>query len=209
MTWMNSSRVMACHGRVGGAIASLSISAWRLVTRSIWRYARAIAFASTGQVEKAEAEQAAFLEEKKRVPETSYLFQNASLDILGVAEEMIAGEVAYRRGEHELAFRHLRQAVERDDALNYDEPWGWMQPARHALGALLLEQGRREEASRVYTEDLKRHPKNPWALHGLAECLAKLGRAVEAKRLHERYRVACQRSDVEIDRSCFCRLSVE
>ena len=32
--------------------------------------------------------------------------------------------------------------IELDDGLPYDEPWGWMQPARHAYGALLLEQGR-------------------------------------------------------------------
>ena len=179
------------------------------VSRSIWRYARAIAYASTGQVKEAEAERAAFLEEKKKVPETSFLFQNASLDILGVAEKMVAGEIAYRRGDHEEAFEHLREAVRRDDALNYDEPWGWMQPARHALGALLLEQNRNQEALSVYQQDLKLHPKNPWALHGLAEALTRLDRLADAERRRDEYRVACQRSDVEIDRSCFCRLSVE
>jgi tetratricopeptide (TPR) repeat protein len=179
------------------------------MSRAIWRYARAIAYASTGQVPEAEAEQAAFLAAKQRVPETSYLFQNTSLDILGVAEEMVAGEIAYRRGEHETAFQHLREAVARDDALNYDEPWGWMQPARHALGALLLEQGRFEAALTVYAQDLQRHPRNPWALHGLAECHAKLGRTEEAQRLREAYEVACRRSDVEIDRSCFCRLVID
>ena len=35
--------------------------------------------------------------------------------------------------------QRLREAIELDDDLNYDEPWGWMQPTRHALGALLLE----------------------------------------------------------------------
>jgi tetratricopeptide (TPR) repeat protein len=201
--------VLVRFGKWDAILSHQEPTAYLPVTRSIWRYARAIAFASTGLVKEAEAEQAAFLEEKKRVPDTSYLFQNASIDILGVAEEMIAGEIAYRRGEYELAFSHLREAVARDDDLNYDEPWGWMQPARHALGALLLERGRHEEALKVYTQDLKRHPKNPWALHGLAECMAKLGRADEAKRLRAEYGIACRRSDVEIDRSCFCRLTVE
>jgi hypothetical protein len=41
-----------------------------------------------------------------------------------------------------------------DDALPYDEPWGWMMPVRHALGALLLEAGRVDEAIQVYTTDL-------------------------------------------------------
>uniref|UniRef100_UPI001CC11361 hypothetical protein n=1 Tax=Pseudomonas sp. BF-RE-03 TaxID=2832359 RepID=UPI001CC11361 len=41
-------------------------------------------------------------------------------------------------------FAHLREAQSLDDNLPYDEPWGWMQPVRHALGALLLEQDRSE-----------------------------------------------------------------
>ena len=67
--------------------------------------------------------------------------------------------------------------------MNYDEPWAWMQPARHALGALLLEKGLIAEAAKVYRTDLKRHPKNPWALHGLAECVAVQGNATEAASL--------------------------
>ncbi len=201
--------VLVRFGKWEAILASDEPPDYLPVSRSIWRYARAIAYASTGQVKEAEAEQAAFLEEKKKVPETSFLFQNASLDILGVAEKMVAGEIAYRRGDHEEAFEHLREAVRRDDALNYDEPWGWMQPARHALGALLLEQNRNQEALSVYQQDLKLHPNNPWTLHGLAEALTRLGRSADAERRRNDYRVACQRSDVEIDRSCFCRLSVE
>ena len=96
-----------------------------------------------------------------------------------LAEAMIDGELAYRRGEFDKAFEHLREAVRRDDALNYDEPWGWMQPTRHALGALLLEQGRHAEAEAVYRTDLKKHPNNPWALHGLSECLKQQGKQDE------------------------------
>ena len=72
-----------------------------------------------------------------------------------------------------------------DDAMNYDEPWGWMQPARHALGALLLETENVAEAEQVYRADLKRHPRNPWALHGLAECLTAEGKHCEGSRDQE------------------------
>lgn len=37
-----------------------------------------------------------------------------------------------------------------DTGLAYDEPWGWMVPSRHALGALLLEQDHVEEATQVF-----------------------------------------------------------
>ena len=166
------------------------------MSRAVWHYARALAYASTDRVDEAEEEREALAEAKELVPETSFLFQNPSLNILGVAEEMVDGEIAYRRGEFKQAFEHLRKSVRRDDALNYDEPWGWMQPARHALGALLAEQGEFAEAERVYREDLRRHPNNPWALHGLSECLAKLGKPAESTKLRDALEVACERSDV-------------
>ena len=60
-----------------------------------------------------------------------------------------------------------------------------MQPTRHAYGALLLEQGRVEEAEAVYRADLGlddtlaracQHPGNVWSLHGYHECLTRLGK---------------------------------
>ena len=102
---------------------------------------------------------------------------------------MLDGEIAYREGRFDEAFAHLRHAIELDDALPYDEPWGWMQPTRHAYGALLLEQGHVEEAAEVYAADLGldptlarpcQHPGNVWSLHGYHECLQRLGRNAEA-----------------------------
>ena len=102
---------------------------------------------------------------------------------------MLDGEIAYREGRFDDAFASLRKAIELDDALPYDEPWGWMQPTRHAYGALLLEQGRVEEAAAVYAADLGldstlsrpcQHPGNVWSLHGYHECLNLLGRNAEA-----------------------------
>ncbi len=179
------------------------------MSRSVWRYARALAYAATGRVDDAEIEQQEFIEQREQVPDTSFLFQNPSQNILGIAEEMIAGEIAYRRGEFDEAFEHLREAIRLDDGLNYDEPWGWMQPARHALGALLLEQGNFKESEAVYREDLRRHPKNPWALHGLSEALRKQGKTDEAAQCRKQFAEASERTDVKIDRSCYCRLEAE
>jgi tetratricopeptide (TPR) repeat protein len=197
--------VLVRFGRWEEILAEPEPAADLPVTRSIWHYARALAFATTGRVAQAEAEYEAFRRTRATVPETSVLFNNSSRDILGVAEAMAAGEIAYRKRELDVAFRHLREAVRRDDALNYDEPWGWMQPARHALGALLLEQGQLTEAEQVYQADLKRHPNNVWALHGLAECAQRQGRADDAARIRALFQQAAARSDIDIDRSCFCR----
>ena len=128
---------------------------------------------------------------------------------------MLRGEIAYRKGHHDLAFDHLREAVELEDNLPYDEPWGWMQPARHALGALMLEQGRIAGAENVYRADLgfdesviraRRHPDNVWGLHGLHECLRRQGKNAESAIIEPRLTLALARADVPIKSSCFCRL---
>ena len=185
------------------------------VTTAMMRYTRAVAFASLNNVEAAEAERAAFLAARDRVPESRMLFNNTCLDILAVAEAMMTGEVEYRKGDHDAAFAHLRRAVELDDNLPYDEPWGWMQPTRHALGALLMEQGKLDEAEAIYRADLGldgtlrracQHPENVWSLHGLHECLTRRGETVEAAHIKQRLDLAVARADVPIKASCFCRL---
>lgn len=184
-------------------------------TTAMMRYARAVAHAALGDVTAAEREQAAFREARATVPETRAVFNNTCRDILGVAEAMMDGEVAYRRGDHDTAFEHLREAVRRDDGLTYDEPWGWMQPTRHALGALLMEQGRLEEAEAVYRADLGldgtlarayQHPDNVWSLHGLHECLTRRGETAERALIAQRLALAQARADVTIRSSCYCRM---
>lgn len=201
--------VLVRFGRWDDILAEPEPADYLPVSRSVWHYARGIAYAATGRVAEAEAEQTRFAAVQATVPDTSFVFQNASIDILKVAEAMLAGEIAYRKGEFDAAFTHLREAVRRDDSLHYDEPWGWMQPTRHALGALLAEQGQYAEAEAVYRADLERHPNNPWALGGLAECLAKLGKTDEAAACRKQFTAAASRTDVKIDRACFCRLNAE
>ena len=176
-----------------------------LAARAVWHYARGIALAVLGRVDEALAEQQAFLTARAAVPETRTLFNNSVASILGVAEKVLAGEIEYRRGDYECAFALLREAVELDEAMNYDEPWGWMEPARHALGALLTEQGHFEEALSVYERNLERYPNNGWALLGLSECLAGLGRNAEAADARARFERAWERSDVTLPGSCFCK----
>ncbi|KAK6855034.1 hypothetical protein PG995_008566 [Apiospora arundinis] len=183
-------------------------------TTAMTHYAKAVALAATSRLPEAEAERELFFESRKRVPESRTLFNNRCIDLLGVAEAMMEGEVAFRHGRFDEAYAHLRTAIARDDGLPYDEPWGWMQPTRHAYGALLMEQKHYEEAAPVYAEDLGlndklpralRHPGNVWALHGYHECMVKLGREKEAAAVEPKLRAALEMADVPIKSSCFCR----
>ena len=86
------------------------------------RCARSVACSNTDDIEGAKAERDAFLAARGRVPEPRMLFNNSCRDILAVAEQMLLGELAYREGNHDIVFDHLRQSVELDDNLPYDEP---------------------------------------------------------------------------------------
>ncbi|MES9523027.1 hypothetical protein [Streptomyces capoamus] len=185
------------------------------VSTAMLHYARGIALAVTGRTGEAERERALFGEAVARVPQSRMLFNNTCRDILSIAEQMLDGELEYRKGSHEAAFAALRRAIELDDTLPYDEPWGWMQPTRHAYGALLLEQGLVEQAEAVYRADLGlddtlpralQHPGNVWALHGLHECLVRLGKEAEARILALQLKLATALADVDVTASCFCRL---
>ncbi|MGE3904413.1 MAG: tetratricopeptide repeat protein [Reyranellaceae bacterium] len=182
-------------------------------TIAMMHYAKGVAHAALGDVVAAEAEQKLFRVAAKRVPEARYMHNVPCLRLLAIAEQMLEGEIAYRRGEHDAAFASLRQAVALEDDLPYDEPWGWMQPVRHALGALLLEQDRAAEAEIVYREDLglggalpraQVHPDNLWSLRGLLDCLERRGEMVEARLIRQRVELAAARADMPVDVSCFC-----
>jgi len=186
-------------------------------TAATIHYGRGVAHAAKGQLPQARAEREAFTEAYARIPDSRYLFNNTARDILAIAGEMLDGEIDYREGRFDDAFAHLRRAIELDDSLPYDEPWGWMQPTRHAYGALLLEQGRIEEAAQVYAADLGldptlarpcQHPGNVWSLHGYHECLQRLGRTDEAAIIGQQLELLKARADVPILASCACRLEV-
>ncbi|WAJ42503.1 tetratricopeptide repeat protein [Mycobacterium sp. Aquia_216] len=187
-------------------------------TTATIHYGRGVAHAAKGQLVQANAEREAFIAAYARIPASRYLFNNTSRDILAVAGAMLDGEIAYRQGDFDLAFQHLRRAIQLDDNLPYDEPWGWMQPTRHAYGALLLEQGRVAEAAAVYAADLGfdptvrrccQHPKNVWSLHGYHECLRRLGRTAEATIIEQQLTLARTYADVAITASCACRLGAD
>ena len=163
---------------------------------------------------EAEKQRRLFDESLRRIPPTRRFFNNMAHDVFGVAEKMLDGELQYHLGNHEVAYEHLRESVRRDDNLEYIEPWAWMHPPRHALAALLMEQGHFEEAEQVYRDDLglsgkiqrcAQHPDNVWALHGLVECLQKRNDKIELPALQAKLARAMKLTDVPITSSCMCR----
>jgi tetratricopeptide (TPR) repeat protein len=185
-------------------------------TTAMIHYGKGVAFAATGQIENATQEREVLQASVQRVPASRMIYPNKCVDMLAIAQKMLDGELEYRKGNYDTAFESLNEAIRREDSLLYSEPPAWMQPVRHALGALSLEQGRVKEAAAAYAADLglnkdvpraKWHPNNVWALHGYRECLARLGDTEEAEEVSKRLYAASDSADVKVKSSCFCRRS--
>ena len=80
-------------------------------TAATIHYGRGVAHAAKGQLPQAHAEREAFAAAYDRIPDTRYLFNNTSRDILAIAAEMLDGEIAYREGQIR---RRVRPSAARD-----------------------------------------------------------------------------------------------
>jgi tetratricopeptide (TPR) repeat protein len=184
------------------------------VSTAMHHYAKGVAHAALKNFDAAEDERRLFHAAIKRIPEDRAFFNNPAQTILAVGEKMLDGELEYHKGNHERAYEYLRESVHRDDNLEYTEPWAWMHPPRHALAALLAEQGHYDEAEDVYRTDLglneklqrcAQHPDNVWALHGFVECLRKRGASGELDLFEKKLALAVAKTDVPVTSSCMCR----
>jgi len=177
-------------------------------------YAKGVANAALKKFGAAEQELSLFHASVAGIPENRKFFNNSAQATLSVGEKMLEGELEYHRGNHDIAFEHLRESVRRDDNLEYTEPWAWMHPPRHALAALLVEQGQYNEAEDIYRTDLglndrlqrcAQHPDNVWALHGLVECLRQRGDTTELPLYEKKLKAALAKTDGSVKSSCLCR----
>jgi tetratricopeptide (TPR) repeat protein len=203
VTW----HVLVRFGKWEEILALPEPEEYRLMSRAMRLYARTVALSALGRAGEARKEMAKFDALAQTVDDTWFVGQNPAKSVLPISRKMMEGEILYREGQHDQAFSLLREAVTMEEKLAYDEPPGWMQPVRHALGALLLDDGRKEcaaEAEEVYRADLVRHPNNGWSLLGLREALEAQGDQAEAKTVSTQLAKVWARADVNPTSSCYC-----
>ena len=175
-------------------------------TRAFHHAARAIAYAAKGNRDDARKAQSVFLERAKLVPKEDFVSNNSCEALLAVAIPMVEGEILIAEGKIDRGIEQLRTAIQKEDALKYDEPPGWLIPVRHSLGAVLMKQQRFAEAEHVYRDDLARLPENGWSLLGLAESLRKQNKnADEVAQTQAKFEKVWAKADVTITTSCLCQ----
>ena len=175
-----------------------------LYTTGVWHYARGIAFNGKRQGAEARRELGELESIVNAVPaERTVAFFFRAKNVLQMAANVLAGEIAAKAGDAATAERLLRAAVAEQDTHWFTEPPPWYFPVRQALGATLLQFGRAADAEAVYREDLRRNPGNGWSLFGLAHSLRAQGKTAEAARAEESFRKAWSRADVTLTASRF------
>jgi tetratricopeptide (TPR) repeat protein len=175
-----------------------------LYTTGVWHYARGTAFHAKGQAAEAKTELVALEKIIAAVPaERTVAFFFRARNVLQLAANVLAGEMAAKAGDIASAERLLRSAVAEQDTHWFSEPPPWYFPVRQSLGAILLKAGRAADAEQVYRDDLKRNPGNGWSLYGLAQSLRAQGKTADAGRVEESFTKAWAQADVKLTASRF------
>jgi len=192
----------ALFARWDAVLAEPGPPARMLYVTGAWRYSRGLALNAQGRREEAGRELAALRAVQASVPADRTLANFFKMsEMLELASQVLAGEIAARGGDADTAVKHLAEAVRIQDGHWFTEPPPWYFPVRQSLGAALLQAGRAAEAEAVYREDLRRNPENGWSLFGLAQSLRAQNKTVEAAAVDARFRRAWARADVTLTSS--------
>lgn len=171
----------------------------------MWHYARGMALTRTGKTEQANKslDNLQKILKDKSLEDVKIWDINKSSDLLSIAAEVLAGELAAAERKDEQAISHLSNAVNMEDRLLFDEPPPWYFSVRQSLGALLLDLGRAQEAEMIFRKDLKKNTENPWSLFGLAESLKMQNKTNLFDDVQKRFNRMWSRSDLILRRPVF------
>ncbi|HUN67316.1 MAG TPA: tetratricopeptide repeat protein [Burkholderiales bacterium] len=155
--------------------------------QAIWRYARGIALAQSGDAGAAGAELAAI---ERLAATTDFKGFDAwkipAKDVMQIAAHVLRARIAQAGKDLDGAQKQLEAAVALQDKLPYMEPPYWDYPVRQSLGAVLELEGEHQKARDVFRDSLVRIPNNGWALYGLAQTYEREGKAREAREVEKR-----------------------
>ena len=142
------------------------------ILRSIWHWARGMAYATRGNLGPARDQYAAMESQMKEIkpPAPVGWGNNSAADVLAVAQQILQARIIWPDNQPS-AINVLNAAVAKENKLRYDEPPQWFAPARDALGGAYLQSKQYEKAQTAFEEELKRHPASGRARYGMLRAL--------------------------------------
>jgi hypothetical protein len=171
-----------------------------LYPQAIWHYAQGMAYLGTNDLPNAQKEldTLEILAADTSLQQITVWGINTTADLVQIAVKVLSGEIAARQNQFEASISLLKEAVQIEDNLNYNEPPDWFFSVRHHLGAVLLKAGKYKEAEKVYRKDLEIWKKNGWALIGLYNSLILQKKESEAQSVKSDFDKAWQYADVKL-----------
>lgn len=169
---------------------------------AIWHYARSVAYSNKGNIESAQKERQMIesLKDTNDVLHLDSIYYPASM-LLEIADSLALGEIAISNNDYQSAIQYFANAVSVQDALPYTEPPFWYYPTRLSLGKAYLLSDQADEAEVVFKENLKRYPRNGWALYGLIQALETQNK--DSSMVQKQFDIIWQNADVELTSSRF------
>lgn len=166
----------------------------------VWHYAQGMAMLSKNQPAEAKKHLATMrkIMTDPKIKDLTIWGINHVFDLCEIATKTLEGEIDANEKNYTKAISLLKEAVAKEDALNYNEPPDWFFSVRHHLGAVMIDAGKYKDALKIYDEDLKNFRNNGWALKGLMNAYEKLGDKKKYEETKIRFNEAWKYADVEI-----------
>lgn len=176
----------------------------RIYANILWHYGRGLAYARRRQSNNARMELKKMLDSisSPQLQESPAAF-NPVISSTRIAEKILQGVIAEEENQFAQSIRLLKEAVNKEDGMLYNEPRDWPHPARQYLGNVLLKTKQYAEAEKTYKADLKINPNNAWSLTGLKKALSKQGKNTEASKVQLQANKALEQNDMQITSSVF------
>jgi tetratricopeptide (TPR) repeat protein len=167
--------------------------------KSVWHYARGMAYARTNKLSEAKSE----LAKLKILVEDPFMEYtiggfNSFKNVLGIGQNILEGEIEPKQKNYDRAIQLVTNAVEIEDNLLYQEPPDWYHPSRQILGSILLEAKKPALAELRFREDLNQYRKNGWSLFGLYQSLQAQGKKNEATAVKKEFDKAFANADITL-----------
>lgn len=167
---------------------------------AIWHYARGMALANLNKPAEARIELDALnqLSESEDVKRIIIWSINPANQVCNIASKVLEAELKTVGGDYSSAIPLLKQAIELEDGLNYNEPPDWFFSVRHLLGDVLMNAKDYAAAETIYREDLTEWPKNGFALNGLYESLNGQNKKAEAEGVRQQMEAVWMYADSDL-----------
>jgi tetratricopeptide (TPR) repeat protein len=171
-----------------------------LVLTGFWLHGHGMALAAKGRLDDAKGDHKALVALAAAAPKELTAGNSPAKDMFALAAKVLEARIATLEKKKD-ALSLWEEAVKIGDGLAYSEPDDWFYPVRHFQGAALLVARKAKDAEAVYSEDLRRHPHNGWALFGVWKALEAQGKTNDAATAKSDFEKAWANADVKLTTS--------